>query len=144
MKLVQLTRRHSPFRHSPYKGTVIIELIIVTAMIGTTAIAILLSLFYGQKAADRGRHQARASQIASQEIEIIRSTDFDNLTIPYDGAFIGNPDAASELPSGVDNLVISNFDASHDIYQAKAKVSWQENSGTQSVEYTTLVVNNGL
>lgn len=133
-------------RKKDRKGAVIVELIVVTAMIGTAALAIILSLFYGQVAGLRARHHTLASQIASQEIETIRNTPFNNLSITADGPFIGNPDAAAEaLPSGAESLTISYFDQpTNTIKQVIAKVSWVERGTTQSVEYTTLVVNNGL
>ena len=123
----------------------LIELIMVTAMIGTTVLAILLSFIYGQTASGHAKHHNRASQIASQEIEIVRNTDYDSLTVPYNGDFIGNPDAVTELPGGVGNLVISYFDTPNDtVKQVVATVTWTEHDNTQSVEYTTLVVDNGL
>lgn len=127
-------------------GSIMLELVVVTALIGTTALSIVGSLLYGQSANARANNFAEASYIAGQEMEIIRTTAYADLTVPYDGDFLGRPDdPASKLPSGSGNLVMSYFDdPTNTIKQAVITVSWVEHGQNRSLEYTTLMTSGGI
>jgi hypothetical protein len=127
------------------QGTVMIELVVATVLIGITTVALFEALIYSQHVSIRANRLARASQIANQEMEIVRATAYASLTVPYNGAFIGTTDSVSELPSGTSNLTISYQDApTNSVKQAVITVTWRERTKTETVRYTTYVVNNGL
>lgn len=122
-----------------------IELIVVVGLISSVAISIYLALLYGGLITILAHHEARANQIVSQELEIIRNTAFASLTTPYNGAFLGSPTAATDLPAVSQNLVVSYYDPpTNSIKQAVATLNWTERGKTYSVSHTTLVVNQGL
>jgi hypothetical protein len=123
----------------------LLELLFVTLLLGSVGIAMYFTLVFGEKAGLRARHYARASQIAAQEMETVRSTSFANLTTPYNGAFIGNAQLATELPSGTTNLTTSYYNSpTNTIKRAVVTVSWNENGQPRSVVYTTLVAEQGV
>ncbi len=129
----------------PKVGTVIIELIFVTAFMGIGVLALYSALIFGQNVGVRANHLTRASQIASQAMENIRQTAYANLATPYNGNFIGITDAVTELPSGANNLTTSYYDSpTNTIKKVVATVTWQEKGKTESVQYTTLVVAGGI
>lgn len=127
------------------QGTVLLELVVATFLVGSVTITLYLALIYGQLAPIKANHYARAGQLASQQIEILRSTAFANLTVPYNGPFIGGTDSIAELPSATANLVISYDDSpTNSIKKAVATVSWLDRGTTRNVSYSTFIVNNGL
>lgn len=127
------------------RGTVMIELIMATFLIGITTIVLFEALIYSQHLSIRANRYARASQIANQEMEIIRATAYSGLVVPYNGSFIGTTDSVSELPGGTANLTLSYDDApTNTIKKAIITITWLEGSKTETVQYSTLVVNNGL
>lgn len=138
------TKLHFHFRHRQGAAE-LLELLFVTLLLGSVGIAMYLTLVFGENAGRRARHYARASQIAAQEMEIVRSTAFTDLTTPYNGTFIGNAEPATELPSGTTNLATTYYDGpTNTIKQAVATVTWNENGQPRSVSYTTLVVDQGV
>lgn len=131
--------------HATRKGTVLIELVMVAALIGVVVIAMYMVLLYGASIKHRSRWQTRASQIAAQEIEIIRATPWASLTVPYNGAFIGTTDPVTELPGGTANLTTFYHINSNDkLKEAVVTVGWVENGQSKQVQYTTLVVESGV
>lgn len=126
-------------------GTILIELIIVCFLIGVGVVAVYSALLYGSKVTVRSGHLTRAAQIVSQEMEIIRSAPYANLTTPYNGAFIGATDGVAELPQGTANLTTIYEDSpTNTIKRATVTVSWLEKSQTRQVQFTTFVVDQGL
>ncbi len=137
--------RSIPTGHKLRPGSVLIELIVCIGLFGTVTIAIYLSLIYGLKINQRSHRYHRASQIAAQEMEILRSTAYSSLAAPYSGSFIGTTDALTELPNGTGTLTIS-YDNSptNTIKKATVVVSWEENSRLQAINYSTLIVSQGI
>lgn len=126
-------------------GSTMIELLIVAALLGSVAGSIYLALVYGESINQRAYHLSRASQIASQEIEIIRSTPYASLTVPYNGAFIGSTDPLTDLPSGTANLTTSwQNSPTNTIKKAVVTVNWLEKGSNRQVQYTTLIVESGI
>lgn len=136
-------KRQAFFSHQA--GTILIELIMVCFLIGVGVIAVYSALLYGTKVSIRSGHQTRAAQIASEEMEIIRATPYSSLTTPYNGSFIGATDPVSELPQGTANLTtIYENSPTNTIKRATITVSWLEKSQTREVQFTTLIVDQGL
>ncbi len=126
-------------------GAIFVELLIAVFILGTAVLAIYLSIIYAGKVNQRARNLNLAQQIASQEIESLRSTSFSNITVPYNGAFIGNPQNASQiLPTASANLTTSWFDANNTQIKAVVTISWKERTQNRTLSYTTVIGKQGL
>lgn len=145
MNLYNLNQEKNQSKIRSRRGTVLLEILMATAMVGVTAIVLLEALIYSQHVSIRANRYARASQIASQEMEIIRATPFANLTVPYNNVFIGTPDSVSELPQGSNNLTLSYHDSpTNKIKKAIVSVSWKEGAKTETISFTSLIIDKGL
>lgn len=122
------------------KGTMLIELVVCTFLVGITAVALFSALLVGAKFNERARHYTRANEIAAQAIEVVRGTPFASLTTPYSGAFLGNVDPVTELPSGTGSLVISyNNSPTNTVKKAIVTVNWVEKGQPVNIVYATLI-----
>jgi uncharacterized membrane protein len=116
------------------------------ALFGVAIIAIINALFYASSVNARNSRYVTASAIASQQIEALRAQTFDSLTTPYNGSLTAaTQPAASSLPNGAGNLVVSYYNGpTNTIKQAVVTVSWSEKGQTRRIQYTTLLVANGV
>ncbi len=126
--------------HRYRNGTILIELVVCTFLVGITAVALFSALIIGAKLNQRARHYTRANEIAAQAIEIVRGTPYATLTTPYSGTFLGNVDPVTELPSGSGSLVISyNNSPTNTVKRAVVTVGWVEKGNPVSIVYATLI-----
>jgi Tfp pilus assembly protein PilV len=87
------------------------------------------------------QHRELALRIASSQIEVLRNTPLASL--PNSGSFAHS--LLTELPSGVANMTIGNFNAR--TWEVSVVVTWREPhspSTQQSVELATLMTENGM
>lgn len=132
------THTHAKRRRS---GTILLELIMVSAMIGVSVLAVYGALNYEQKMPIKAQHIGRASEIASQILENARQTGYDNLTTPATTTVYSSATPINNLPTGATATLTTSWynTPTNTIKQAVATVTWQENTQNKTVQYTTLV-----
>lgn len=90
------------------------------------------------------KYKATAYHIASQEMEIIRSTAFSSLSNQNKGPFIGTVSGLEKLPSPTTELTIENYQGDSNIKKVTVDVSWQQETTSKKVNLVTLVSRQGL
>ena len=86
------------------------------------------------------QRRAMASHIATDQLEILRKTPFDNLA---ESGTIVNSDL-SNIPQGAGTYTTASFGGNAEIKEANVYVEWVERGATRQVRRTTLLVRNGL
>lgn len=137
-------------RRKAHAGTVMIELLVVTVMLGVTATALYLAIIHGYHALTQSSIRARANAVANLEIEQLRSRSFDSLPAPYQGVLLStagsNPiNLAQQLPDGSASLAIQYHNPpDNTIKQATVTVNWRDDQRNQQLIYTTLIGQSGI
>lgn len=126
------------------RGVIILELLMATALIGVTVIAIYLALIYGRTSLIRANHQTVASQFASQELERLRSLTYDQITVPYNGPLLSGVTIADQLPEGSGSLTINEVANVNSLKEAVVTITWTERGQSRTVSQTSLFSANGL
>lgn len=90
------------------------------------------------------KHKSIAYHLASQEMEILRNTDYTVLNNQTEGTFLGTISGFDTLPSSSGKLTIENYGASADIKKISIKVIWQERGSQKQVDLNTLISRFGM
>lgn len=123
----------------------LIELLFVTALLGTVGVAIYTTMLFGQQTNLRTEHYTKASQLAADQIELIRSSAYAAINTPYTGSFLGPATTIDQLPNGSAELTVSYLNSpTNSLKKVVATVQWVEHKKLQSVRYTTLIVDQGI
>ena len=122
-------------------GTILLELVMVSAMIGVSVLGVYSALIYQQKMPIKAQHIGRASEIAGQILENARQTGYTNLTTPATTVVYNSANPINDLPSGATATLVTSWynSPTNTIKQAVATVTWQESAQNKTVQYTTLV-----
>lgn len=128
------------------KGFSLVEVLLVVMMVGFIAMMIF-NLPQSLRLTGASSHETLAKEIASQQIERLRSRTYENLggngTMP-----ISDP-RLDKLIGGVGSVTVADCPGSvcvnnEEIKQITVEVSWQDEGKTNSVKYDTLIARGGL
>lgn len=120
------------------RGSLLIELLFATALLGTVIIGIYLSFTLAIKMNARSKNWAIANNHLSQRIEEVRSTDFANLN-----SLVGTQ-TLSDLNNGELKTSLEDYQSNTNIKKMTARLSWTEQGKTRTIEAETLAVRGGL
>ncbi len=123
-------------------ASTLIELVVVIGLLSAVGLGMYANLLFGQKLSLRSHHLTRASQVAAQELEVLRTMDFSTISAPYSGTFIGSTDSLSELDTPTKTLQVTQVNAN--LKQAVVTITWKEQKKSRSVSYTTYISKQGL
>lgn len=138
----QAVARRSKIRQA--NGTVMLELLVTTFLVGSVAISIFLALAYGYKITVAVNREQLVGQIAASEMEKIRTNGFANLTVPYNGPLLSNPPRLNLLPNAEASTQINLYLNNPALKEITVTVSWTEQGKNGSKSFTTLVSEQGL
>lgn len=127
------------------KGFSLVEIVLVTAIIGSLAL-LILSIPSSLASIQRSRHVSIAKTIAAKEVESLRRLTFANLA---NGTSQFTDADLSLLPQGNASYTISDCPqtickSSESIKQASITVSWNESGKNQNISLDTLIGSGGL
>jgi len=133
-------------QHSNQKGFSLVEILLVIMMVGFIALMIT-NLPQSLKLTGNSAHESLAKEIASQEIEKLRTKTYDNIggngttniTDPRLARLIGSTGTVTiaDCPTGI-------CPNGEHIKHVTVLVSWKDETKTNSVKYDTLVAEGGL
>src|SRR3989338_10491422 len=120
-------------------GFTLIEIVLSLFLI-LGIIAIFLSAAATYISMRNSSLQAKATKIATREVENLRNTAFASL--PASGSF--SDSELAQLPSGVATRTIEDYQGSDKIKQATITIDWIEKSAPKKILIETLISENGL
>lgn len=128
-----------PYNSRLKRGISLVD-ILLSVFLFLIIITIILSAAATYATSKNSNIAGQATRIATNEIETLRSQDFDSL--PSSGPFV-DPNL-SNLPQGSDSLTVSNYQSSPDIKLITVQVSWVQSTSAKSIFLNTLIYRNGL
>lgn len=126
------------------KGVVLVELVVVSFLIGICAVSIVLAISHGAVVAERSRHISQAARIASQQLEIIKAKPYNEVAI-YLGPFTDDTEPVSDLPDSDTILEIRYYNEPiNTLKQVTTTVNWRERNKARTLSFTTLISSHGV
>lgn len=127
------------------RGSVLLELLLTVGSIVVVLLVLLLAMLSATQLQLRAERQAIASQLASQQIEILRGRSVASLVNQTDGSLLGSPEPSlANLPAGLATLTIRDYDNNPSLKEATVTVSFAEGSRRVSLVFSTLIGAGGL
>jgi len=120
-------------------GFSLIEIVISLALIAVTLIGYYAAL-RTITLTRQSKHQSLAVQLATKKIEELKATAFSSLP---SGGVIDDPLLLS-LPSATSTFSLADYSGSNQIKKVTVTIKWQEPNGQKTVEFTSLLIANGL
>lgn len=124
---------------NPSRGSVLIDVMFGTVLIGIVVTALFLAFALANRIALRTKHVAIAKGVAESEIEEIRRTDYGSLAIGT------ATEPVTTLPDGEKEVTTIYFDPpANRIIQVTVTISWRERQTSESFTLTTLSTEGGV
>lgn len=126
-------------------GFTLVEMLVATAIVGTTLVGMFQAFAWAASIQRLTRQTALANQIASQELELLRSLPFSSLpSNQTNGAFYGTVLGLERLPQGQGLLTIANYNPDGKLKTIAITVRWHPGSLTKEVHLDTLAGQGGI
>lgn len=126
------------------KGTSLVEIILVIAIIGFIAM-LIVNLPAAINLIGKSGHQSLAKEIASQKIEDLRALGYEGITL---GTSQINDSRLASLPAGSGTIVVEeclDICTNNELTKkVEVKLAWQESGQAQSLQMSTLISEGGL
>lgn len=122
------------------RGFSLIELLISLFILGIIIVTISSIFFYGFNSMNRTKQVALATQIAHEEMELIRNKKFDDILI------LGlnfTHDLFSELNNGEGAVIVQDGPGS-DIKKITIRVSWEYRGVNKLKNFVTYITRDGI
>jgi four helix bundle protein len=127
------------------KGSILLELILTLGSVAVVTLALVLAMLSGTQLGLRAERQAIASQLAHQQLEILRGRPVTSLVNQTDGALIGSPTPSlTNLPQGAASLTIRDWQNDPALKEVTVTVSFQEGTRRVQLVFATLMGAGGL
>ena len=126
------------------KGMTLVEILVALSIVVISVLALFSVFTFGITLNLHNKYKATAYHIAQQEMEIIRSNSFYDLTNQDKGNFIGTVSGLDKLPSATAELTIEDYEGNVNIKKVVVDVSWAEKTKIRTVSLVTLVSRQGL
>jgi hypothetical protein len=117
------------------------DLIAATGIISIGLVSVFSLVYYGVVKVDGIRSRYIASEIAANQIEIVRGLPFNSLKDQVDGKFLQDPDAPVVLNGGKGTLTIRDWQGKSGLKEVGVRVTWRQKTAQRKVELSTLVTN---
>ncbi|MGB8953359.1 MAG: prepilin-type N-terminal cleavage/methylation domain-containing protein [Candidatus Aminicenantales bacterium] len=121
-------------------GFSLIEILVAIVILATVLMTLVTVFVYGFNVISRTRQVALATQIAQEEVEIIRNMPFDDILNL--GTTFTN-DKISRLHNGQGALALENSEG-NDIKKLTVSITWAYRGQTQRKDVVTLITREGI
>ena len=125
---------------NPKKGFSLIEVLIAVFILGIVSLTLISVFIYGFNVVYKTKQIALATQIAQEEVEVIRNMNFDDI-LSLDSSF--SHDSLSELVNGVGTLSLQDGPGI-DIKKLTVSVTWNYRGTTQKKDVVTFITREGV
>lgn len=122
----------------PERGSTLIDVLFSTLIIGIIVTSLFLAFSLANRIALRTKHISIGKGVAETEIELVRRTSYDTVTIGTTTTTV------STLPDGQKTIAIAYYDPpTNKVKQITVTVTWDERNGTESFILQTLATQGG-
>ena len=125
---------------NPQKGFSLIEVLIAIFILGIVSVTLISVFIYGFNVVFRTRQVILATQIAQEEVELVRNLNYDDILL------LGstyNHDSLSELVNGAGALSIENGPGD-DIKKLTVSVTWDYRGTNMRKDVVTFITREGV
>ena len=125
---------------NPQKGFSLIEVLIAIFILGIVSVTLISVFIYGFNVVFRTKQVSLATQIAQEEVELIRNLNFDDILL------LGttyNHDSLSELVNGSGALSVENGPGD-DIKKLTVSVTWDYRGTSLRKDVVTFITREGV
>lgn len=126
------------------KGMTLIEVLVAVSITIVTLLSLYGTLTYGMAINTHTKNKTVAYNVASQEMEILRTTAFSSLSNQSAGPFIGTVQDLDKLPSSSGKLTIEDYQSDSKIKKITIQVLWRESGSQKNIKLVTLISKEGL
>ena len=122
------------------KGFSLIEVLIAVFILGIVSMTLISVFIYGFNIVFRTRQITLATQIAQEEVELVRNLNYDDILLlgsTYDH------DSLPELVNGVGSLSVENGPGD-DIKKLTVSVSWDYRGANMKKDVVTFITREGV
>jgi len=127
------------------RGVSLVELIVAIGVISIAILSLYYAILYGIKVNNQAKHLTLSYEIASKEMETVRSTPFANLANQTNGNFYSDSSAdLAKLSGGQGKLTIRDYNGSSSIKEIIVTVNWNENGNAKTTILNTLATSGGI
>jgi len=127
-------------KENPQKGFSLIEVLIAIVILGIVSVTLISVFIYGFNIVFKTRQVSLATQIAQEEVELVRNMNYDDILL------LGstyNHDSLSDLVNGAGALSIENGPGG-DIKKLTVSVTWDYHGANMRKDIVTFVTREGV
>ena len=125
---------------NPQKGFSLIEVLIAIFILGIVSVTLISVFIYGFNIVFRTRQVNLATQIAQEEVELVRNLNYDDILL------LGSTfthDSLSELVNGAGALSIESG-SGDDIKKLTVSVTWDYRGTNMRKDFVTFITRDGV